>query len=466
MRCLYLFATPAVLLFTLGASRPAFAQADGSIELVVPVGRPLRVVLDRTVTVKSIGQPITGTLVEPVYAYDRIVLPAGAHVTGHVAALEGAPRLTRLRAMLGGDFSSKRHPVLQFDSIVVDDRSIPIHTAVGNGVVRMRRQIARGTEPPEADGTIARARQKVGEKARDAIAAAKEKASETIAAIKEPGKGQRLKEMAIDRLPYHPQFLRKGTVFNAELQAPLTFGMTTAATLAPAGTKPAPASILKARLLTALDSAKTPRGTALEAVVTEPVFSADHQLIFPEGTRLMGEVTFAREARRLHRNGQLRFLFERVEPPTRDVMPMLAALHAVDVGSGDHVALDEEGGASVTNSKARFIPPALAILALQGSLDGPEHHGFDGDADDAGASVTQSAVDANNVGGRGVGGFLGFGLIGVGLSQLSHPLAIGFAVAGVARTVYTNVIGKGQELRFAADTPIQVQLAPRPAAER
>ena len=273
--------------------------------------------------------------------------------------------------------------------------------------------------------------------------------------------------MAIDRLPYHPQFLRKGTVYDAELRAPLAFGSASAPLVAPAGTKPAPSSILKARLVTALDSAKTPRGTPLEAAVTEPVFSADHQLIFPEGTRLTGAVTFAREARRFHRNGQLRFLFERAEPPNQDATPMLAALHAVDVSEDDHIAVDEEGGVRTTSSKTRFIPPALAILALQGTLDGPEHHHrFDNDADDEGVGVTQGAIGSNHLGSRSVGGFLGFGLIGVGLSRFSHPLAIAFAVAGAARTTYANVLGKGQEVRFKPDTPIQVQLAPRPAAER
>jgi hypothetical protein len=31
---------------------------------------------------------------------------------------------------------------------------------------------------------------------------------------------------------------------------------------------------------------------------------------------------------------------------------------------------------------------------------------------------------------------------------------------GAARTMYTNVLGTGREVVFAADTPIQVRLAP------
>jgi hypothetical protein len=105
--------------------------------------------------------------------------------------------------------------------------------------------------------------------------------------------------------------------------------------------------------------------------------------------------------------------------------------------------------------------PALAVLALSASLDGGEHHHLDGDEDDVGATAT---AESGNYGGRAMGGLIGFGLAGAVLSRISRPLAIVFSAVGVARTVYTNVIGKGQELRFPADTPIRVQLAPAPAA--
>ena len=63
----------------------AHAFADGeSIDLVVAAGRPLRVALDERVRVKRVGQPVTATVVEPVYAYDRIVVPAGAKVLGRI----------------------------------------------------------------------------------------------------------------------------------------------------------------------------------------------------------------------------------------------------------------------------------------------------------------------------------------------------------------------------------------------
>src|SRR5262249_10726545 len=225
---------------------------------------------------------------------------------------------------------------------------------------------------------------------------------------------------------------RKGTVYDVELLAPVTLGTAPPHPPAPEGTLPAPESILTARLKTTLDSRTAQRGLPLEAIVSEPVFAEDGRLIFPEGTRLTGEVTFAQPARRFHRNGQLRFLFERVEPPDGDAAPMLAALHAVDVDADDRVALDDEGGAAVQNSKTRFVEPALALLALRGSLDQGEGHGFEGGVPREARPTSLSAGGGNNFA-RGVSGLIGFGAIGLVLSQVSRPLGIAFGVVGAAR---------------------------------
>ena len=56
------------------------AEPKPTIELVVEAGRPLQVALDQRVSVKRVGQPVTGTLVDPVYGYDRILVPAGTKV--------------------------------------------------------------------------------------------------------------------------------------------------------------------------------------------------------------------------------------------------------------------------------------------------------------------------------------------------------------------------------------------------
>ena len=55
-------------------------------------------------------------------------------------------------------------------------------------------------------------------------------------------------------------------------------------------------------------------------------------------------------------------------------------------------------------------------------------------------------------------------VIGAALSQITRPVGIALGVYGAARTIYTDVLGKGHEVTFTADTPIQVRLAPGPSA--
>jgi hypothetical protein len=453
-----------------GGSPRVLAQAAGeqSVALVVQAGRPLRVALDERIRLRRAGQPITGTLVEPVYAYDRIVIPAGTRVLGHMDKLEGASKGTRVRAILSGNFSPLRRAILQFDTIVASDGTqTPIRVVVKSGAANMKRQVAGGDDKRDGKhGVAGRAEHEVKQKAADTVAEAKQQARDVLSAIRPPGRMERLEEKMMDRLPYHPQFLRKGTVFSAELSEPLDFGTANPTARAVAGALPAPDSILTARLANALDSAKTSRGTPIEAVITQPVFSSDHQLIVPEGARLRGEVTFAQPARRLHRNGQLRFLFESVQLPDENPAKLLASLHSVDVSGDDRVAVDKEGGTRVTNSNARFVAPVLAVLALRASVD--QHTEVDDDDFDraTGAAlppVTRVESGSLGVGGKGIGSFLGFGMIGVGFARFSHPVGVALAAVGVARTVYGAVFAKGHDVSFPADTAIQVQIAPGPA---
>jgi hypothetical protein len=140
---------------------PAPAQAAEpapTIELVVKAGRPLQVALDKRIRVKRVGQPVTGTLVDPVYGYDRILIPAGTEVLGHVAKLEGASKLVRARAILGGDLTPVRHVVLEFDTMVLEEgRQIPVKTVVSGGIPHPKRSVAASSEAKETRGGAARA---------------------------------------------------------------------------------------------------------------------------------------------------------------------------------------------------------------------------------------------------------------------------------------------------------------------
>jgi len=97
-----------------------------SEHLVVPEGAPLRVILTGKVRFKR-GEPVHARLVEPVYAFDREVLPENTEVIGHVTGFKSASRWVRVTSMAGGNFTPPREPQLTFDTLVLKDgKSIPI----------------------------------------------------------------------------------------------------------------------------------------------------------------------------------------------------------------------------------------------------------------------------------------------------------------------------------------------------
>jgi hypothetical protein len=447
----WLFISQARLLAQTGESR---------IPLTVDAGRPLEVVIEQRTTIKTVGQPVAGTLVEPLYAYDRVVVPAGTRVLGHVAALEAPSKVARTRAILSGDLTPLRHIVLQFDTLVFEDgRRVDMRTVVKTEIPHLKRTStpapADGKEESADTGIVHRAEHEAANRIKQAIGSAKQQERDILAEITQPGRTHRLKEALIERLPYHPLAISAGTGYQAELLAPLDFGRADPSETAPPDARPAPSSPLNARLITTLDSSKTPRGTEVRAVLIEPVFSADHKLILPEGTTLEGEVTLATHARWFHRNGQLRFIFEHVQVPTRDAVPLMASLQSVQASADDHLALDDEGGATVTNSKTRFIAPTLALLALHGNLDRHEHPDPDGDG---------HMIQENNPGAVTAGGFFGLGILGIPLSHIASPISLTLSIMGASRSVYRNVVAKGREVQFPADTVMQLQLAPGPSA--
>src|SRR5258707_275480 len=111
----------AALCAVAGVAPPALAQGDQpTVELVVNTGRPLRVALDERVQLKRVGQPVTGTVIEPVFAYDRIVIAAGTKVRGHVAQIDGGSAFVRFRAYVTGNFSPTKHATVTFDTLRLD----------------------------------------------------------------------------------------------------------------------------------------------------------------------------------------------------------------------------------------------------------------------------------------------------------------------------------------------------------
>src|SRR5713101_1485874 len=89
----------------LSAAPPAAdVNQQQEMPLVVPAGVPLRLYLTKRVP-KRAGAPVEAKVLEPVYAFDRQVIPAGAVVLGSVSRLQPISRTQRTMAILGGDFT-------------------------------------------------------------------------------------------------------------------------------------------------------------------------------------------------------------------------------------------------------------------------------------------------------------------------------------------------------------------------
>ena len=96
-----------VLFAFITAARPAISQSDeGSrtVPLVVEAGTPLRLYITTRLSQRA-GEAVKARLLEPLYAFDREVAPAGSEVLGKVVRLKPTTGMARAAAILGGDFT-------------------------------------------------------------------------------------------------------------------------------------------------------------------------------------------------------------------------------------------------------------------------------------------------------------------------------------------------------------------------
>lgn len=406
--------------------------------VTVPAGVPLRVALESRVAIKRVGQPICGRLVDPVYVYDRVALPAGSIVEGHVAKIGGVPIGRRLTAVLAGNLTPLREVRAQFDTIVLRDGSrLSLRTAPSLGTAHTIR-IAKAPKKGETRKSVLKgARDRLGEMDRAAMLA-----------FKSPGKMSRLQSRLFSMFPYHRQAWPAGTLFDGTLQETVNgvaLGDVDARTDYPAVADPN-AQEVSARLLTPVSSATARRGSPVEAAVTRPLFSADHVLLIPEGSRLHGEVVEAQPARRFHRNGRVFFVFRRIELPAGAAQDIKGYLEGVEANFDAHMVLDSEGAMRVSSPKTRLIFPAIAMAAAGLSF----HQDYNA-----------QGVPDRDMAGRAESGAVGLGLIGTVLAQISRTMASSIAVSGAAFGIYSTFIVRGENVVLPANTPVKISLGSR-----
>jgi hypothetical protein len=414
----------------------------------VPAGAPLALETDQHYPMRK-GQPIRAHLIYSIYADNKMLLPKGSVVTGMVVALR-PDHSRRVRALLGGDFTPFRTPVVRFNNILLPDGvAVPFSSDSAEKGTAIYRAVA----PPPAKGGVVRQQFDSG------VAAART----DLATFISPGKGDRLVQFIYSQIPYHPQRIDKGTSWTVEATAAIDVPAQPAPAASmrtdrvrklhfwevhpPVAAPPIDSSawIVNANLTDALSSESSTKGTIIKAVVAEPIFNPDHSFAIPQGATLVGTINRAQPARRFGRTGVLSFSFNQLVLPGQQTQTVETRLTGAD--SAQDIALNSEGQAKSKPRDKVSVPLILAVLASR-PLDQDRGHAHD------------------TLGKDGVGGAAGLGLVGtvVGLAGGSPYVAAGIGYWGAARAFYSRWIARGQKISFPKDTRIVVETTARRSA--
>jgi hypothetical protein len=428
---------------------PAYTDANippsvprETVPLIVPEGTAVQIALDQEIRIRKVGQSIRGHVVEPVYAFDKLVVPVGTAAAGRITNIEATSNGKRALSALDAEFTPAHKIDVEFTELVLPDgKHLPIHTRVtpGSGqVIQFITAADASAGKGVKDAAAARAKEAKQEAKRDWDSAMQQ--------VKEPGKVRKIERYAVAQLPVHPQYIAAGTVYLAELQQPLHFGTEplTPQLAASLSSLPPDGSFVRARLVTPLSSATSRIDDQVEAILTRPLFDGD-RLILPQGAILRGSVVQVEPARHMSRNGQLRFVFHDLVLPNGLDQKVSTVLAGVQAGKTDNLKLDSEGGARAISPKSRYLQTGIALGLAAVSAAG------DGDAD----VLNKSAGGAN-----------GFKLVGiaVGIAARSNPLGIAMGALGASRSVYIHFIARGRDVVFPENTAMQIGIGVRPMA--
>jgi hypothetical protein len=434
------------------------------VHLQVEAGTPLRLYITQRVPYR-VDRAVRAKLVEPVWAFDRIVIPAGTTVNGRVVKLDPVSKMVRARALLGGDFTPLKRAQIRFTNLELPNgHATAVQTEESSGLPILYvppRPPKNSKKHKTSQAKSTRTRAFVAQQVRNQVnAQANARTHGFYDFVRGPNKREWLENFLLSKLPYHPQWFRAQTRFDAILSQPLDFGTLEipASEMAGPGMTPPPGAVGLMAMLTKISSADAHTGDPMEGKLTQPLFTSEHKLLLPEGTHFSGRITMARRARLWHRGGKLRFAIEHVEvagnesstdhlataPATQPVQGQLVSVEA----DPKAVKVDSEGMATATESKSRLLRPAIAALIATKSLD-----------NDAGKQTT-SGSGSSNAGGRGLGGFSGFGLLGTAAARGPHPIGAALAFYGLGWSVYSTIIARGNDVTFEKNTPIAIRFEP------
>lgn len=436
--CIFCAGAPAQTL----KHRPAYSTAPAApqsqavkplpMEYVLPAGTSLQVEIDHNYPMKA-GETIEGRLVYPLFLNGKLAVPAHTLVEGKVTSL--APnKKERWHGRLMGDFTPFRVARVKFDKMTVDGSALSLHTTgavTGAPVLRL-----------SAAGATAK-------KSLIAREWAKARASmhDRIAYFTAPGFGGRAKELLYHQLPYHPQSIPAHTAWTFDLAEPVKLPHAPLDVAAEAAPAPAPGNpeiwSVHALLKAEVTSATAKPGDPVQALVVEPVYDRERELVVPQGSTLVGHVTVAKSARSLGRNGKLRFTFQQIRFPEgagtgSGERPVQGALGGATTEGATGLAMDAEGTVTPKSKSSAVAPLLLTMLA--------------GRALDTDGNMTAQTGVASN----------GFGIVGrlVGVVAGDRNLAAGIGFYAAALSTYENFLSPGHDVDFPKDTRIEIETTP------
>jgi len=380
--------------------------------IVVDSGSDLRCRLDKGLRITKAGERITARLVEPVYVGTVLAIPKGSTIQGHVSSVSTAPWSKRTGRLLNGDFTPPRTAEVTFDHLVLSDgNSLAIHTETTVGVGGLK--TAKYLPKSQRSGV------------RDIV-------KDAVGPVREPNKLQRIGEAALRSLPYHPEYLDQGTIFDAVLLDPITAPIPVQS--GDVDHPPSGENYLRLRLLTPLNSQTIRRGASIEASLSQPYYNADHLLLYPAGTKLRGTVSKAKSAGWMKRNGMLLFSFHTLLTSDGAASGLDATVTGLEAAGYQGLAIGQEGDIKATTSIFTQLRAPLSLI-------GPS------------IALTDSTALS-----RAGNGDRGFGLLGAGAAQASVASAAGFGYYGAAMQIYNAFITKGSNVDLPINTPILLRV--------
>jgi hypothetical protein len=412
---------------------PAASQPPASAPARTPelaAGTTLQVQLPRSLPMKK-GEPVNAGLLYPVFVDGKLVLPKGTQVQGEVDGLV-ADRSMRFHARLHGDFTPFHQPQVHFDRLVLPNgSSLPLDAPIVSNGAPVLELSSPGVQPHKS----------IFAKGWDE---AKTRAREPLDFFTQPGFGDRARQVLYHQLPYHPEEIAAHTAWTFELAQPLRLPEEDAILETQTARPPSPPAAtpevwaVHALLKNPVSSATSKIGEPVNALVVEPVYDRERNVVVPQGSILIGRVSVAKPARSLGRNGKLRFSFQQIQFPQGPDQSVNSALAGATTDKRQDLSIDAEGTITPKNKSSVIVPLALTFLAGRA-------------LDDDGNQVLQAGVASN-----------GFGLIGriVGTAAGSRELAAGIGYYAAALSIYENWLTPGRDVVFPMDTRIEIETSP------